>query len=111
MFAATGNIAEIKASITTDKAYTGSAIIVPQTIHYVSVCIIGKISNSFGTGNDLNRHYALYPYSSDITITEKGVITATLPAGQSYAENSFGLGANTMVAVTENTWRTLFVEK
>ena len=56
----------------------------------------------FGTGNDLTAHYAVYPYASNIKITEKGVITATLPAEQSYAENSFGLGANTMVAVTEN---------
>lgn len=62
-----------------------------------------KIGNSFGTGNDLNRHYAVYPYASDIEITENGVITATLPSKQSYAENSFGLGANTMVAVTKNT--------
>ena len=56
----------------------------------------------FGTGNDLTAHYAVYPYASNIKITEKGVITATLPAEQSYAENSFGLGANTMVAVTED---------
>ena len=62
-----------------------------------------KIGNSFGTGNDLNCHYAVYPYASDIEITESGVITATLPAEQNYAENSFGLGANTMVAVTQNT--------
>ena len=56
----------------------------------------------FGTGNDLTAHYAVYPYASNIKITEKGVITATLPAEQIYAENSFGLGANTMVAVTED---------
>ena len=62
-----------------------------------------KIGNSFGTGNDLNCHYAVYPYASDIEITESGVINATLPAEQNYAENSFGLGANTMVAVTQNT--------
>jgi hypothetical protein len=61
-----------------------------------------KVSNSFGTGNDLNCHYAVYPYNKDIKITETGVITATLPAEQSYAENSFGLGANTMVAVTKD---------
>ena len=61
-----------------------------------------KVSNSFGTGNDLNCHYAVYPYNKDIKITETGVITANLPAEQSYAENSFGLGANTMVAVTQN---------
>lgn len=60
------------------------------------------VSNPFGTGNDLDCHYAVYPYASDVKITENGVIAATLPAEQSYAENSFGLGANTMVAVTQN---------
>lgn len=60
------------------------------------------VNAPFGTGNDLNCHYALYPYASNVKITENGVITATLPAVQSYAENSFGLDANTMVAVTEN---------
>ena len=56
-----------------------------------------------GTGNDLSANYAVYPYAKDFKITENGVITATLPAEQSYATNSFGLGANTMVAVTEDT--------
>ena len=62
-----------------------------------------NVETTFGTGNDLNCHYAVYPYNSNIEITESGIITATLPAEQNYAENSFGLGANTMVAVTENT--------
>lgn len=31
-----------------------------------------------------------------------GKIILTLPAVQPYAENSFGLGANSMVAATEN---------
>ena len=61
-----------------------------------------KVNNTFGTGNDLGCHYAIYPYDSDIEITDSGVITATLPSEQSYAENSFGLGDNTMVAVTQN---------
>lgn len=60
------------------------------------------VNAPFGTGNDLNCHYALYPYASNVKITENGVITATLPAVQSYAENSFGLDANTMVAVTKD---------
>lgn len=64
------------------------------------------VENPFGTGNELNRHYAIYPYSKDIKITEMGIVTATLPAEQSYAENSFGLGANTMVAVTHNVYDT-----
>lgn len=61
------------------------------------------VNQVVGTGNDLNRNYAVYPYASKIKITENGVITTTLPAEQSYAENSFGLGDNTMVAVTQNT--------
>ena len=61
-----------------------------------------KVSGSYATGTDLNHHYALYPYSSQTTISETGVITATIPANQTYAVNSFGLGANTMVAVTKD---------
>lgn len=60
------------------------------------------VNDPYGSGNDLNANYAVYPYASDIKITEAGVITVTVPAEQNYAENSFGLGANTMVAVTEN---------
>jgi len=55
-----------------------------------------------GTGNDLKRNYAVYPYASGTKISESGIITATLPTKQSYAPNSFGLGANTMVAATED---------
>ena len=66
-----------------------------------------EVNHRFGTGNDLDCHYAVYPYDSTIEITddtdESIQITATLPAEQSYAENSFGLGANTMVAVTQDT--------
>ena len=61
------------------------------------------VDKPYGTGNDLSANYAVYPYAKDFKITENGVITATLPAEQSYATNSFGLGANTMVAVTEDT--------
>ena len=59
-------------------------------------------SGELGTGNAFDRIYALYPYNADVRITDEGVISLTLPETQSYAENSFGLGANTMVAVTEN---------
>ncbi len=55
-----------------------------------------------GTGNDLSRNYAVYPYASTAKISEGGIITTTLPSVQSYAENSFGLGANTMVAATQS---------
>ena len=56
-----------------------------------------------GEGTPLAANYAVYPYDKDMTISEEGVITLTLPSVQHYAENSYGLGANTMVAVTENT--------
>lgn len=54
------------------------------------------------TGVDLTANYAVYPYSENTTVTAEGVINYTLPATQTYAVNSFGLGANVMVAVTED---------
>ena len=59
-------------------------------------------SGELGTGNAFDRIYAVYPYNETATITDEGEISLTLPAVQNYAENSFGKGANTMVAVTEN---------
>lgn len=59
-----------------------------------------------GTPLDLTAHYAIYPYDENITITEAGVVSLTLPAIQAYNHdyaNSFGRGANTMMAVTKNT--------
>ena len=53
-----------------------------------------------GTGNTLEAIYALYPYNEDATISDEGVMNITLPATQTYAEDSFGKGANTMIAVT-----------
>ena len=58
----------------------------------------GASSNS----EALDRVYALYPYASDAEITTSGRITTELPAEQSYVKNSFGRGANTMVAATES---------
>lgn len=60
------------------------------------------LSKPEGTGTALNTNYAVYPYSEDVKMTEDGIITLTLPSEQHYAENSYGLGDNTMVAVTEN---------
>lgn len=59
-------------------------------------------SGNLETGNDLDRIYAVYPYDETATITDDGQISLTLPAVQNYADNSFGRGANTMLAVTEN---------
>jgi len=51
----------------------------------------------------LKTNYAVYPYNKDIVISETGVITTVFPAEQHYAVNSYGLGDNTMVAVTKDT--------
>ena len=61
-----------------------------------------EVSSSFFSGGSVPTVYAIYPYSENTSITSEGVITLDLPAVQNYAENSYGLGANTMVAVTEN---------
>ena len=60
------------------------------------------VNAPYGSGNDLTANYAVYPYASGVKISESGVVTAALPAEQTYAENSFGPGANTMVAVTKD---------
>ena len=55
------------------------------------------------SGNSLSNIYAVYPYSSSNKINNAGtIITLTLPAEQAYKDHSFGIGANTMVAVTNN---------
>lgn len=59
-------------------------------------------SDDFYAGNPLSYVYAIYPYSESTSISDDGEITLTLPAEQSYRENSYGLGANTMIAVTED---------
>ncbi len=67
----------------------------------------GQRGNTFtavgtpGTGALLQANYSVYPYAEGNTISADGVFSVTLPDTQAYAENSFGLNANTMVAVTE----------
>lgn len=58
------------------------------------------ITTGFGSGNDIDRYYAIYPYSSSTKLHEDGYIIYNFPEEQTYAENSFGIGANPMVAVT-----------
>lgn len=57
-------------------------------------------SGELGTGNDLEAIYAVYPYDERAEISDEGVISLSLPAVQNFAEESFGRGANTMIAVT-----------
>ena len=58
------------------------------------------VKAGFGTGNDVERYYAIYPYAATNKLHEDGYIIYTLPATQSYAAGSVGLGANVMVAIT-----------
>ena len=44
---------------------------------------------------------AVYPYQESTTLDDSGVLTLTLPKKQTYRENSYGLGANTMVSTTD----------
>lgn len=60
------------------------------------------INDSYNTGNDIPSTYAIYPYMQTTSISTDGVITYVFPRVQAYAENTFGLGANAMVAVTES---------
>lgn len=53
-------------------------------------------------GEALPYVYAIYPYAAGTTVGTDGIIAYTFPAEQAYGENSFGQGANPMVAVTED---------
>ena len=61
-----------------------------------------KVTTDLVTGNKLDNCYAVYPYIESTTMADDGAISFELPATQHYAENSFGLGANIMVAITES---------
>lgn len=56
----------------------------------------------FVTGGDFPLYCAVYPYQTATSIDNYDVLHLTLPKEQSYREGSFGKGANTMVAVSEN---------
>jgi len=61
-------------------------------------------TDEFVTGNAISDVVSVYPYQEGTKISESEVITVTLPAEQHYAEKTFGLGANTMVSVTEDNF-------
>ena len=54
----------------------------------------------FMTGQAIPHVISVYPFQRQTRVSEEEVITVTLPAEQSYAQNSFGLGDNTMVSVS-----------
>jgi hypothetical protein len=53
------------------------------------------------TAADIDYIYAVYPYSKNNKMGNDCILTLSLPAEQYYKEKSFGIGANTMVAVTD----------
>ena len=53
------------------------------------------------TSNDIENLYAVYPYNASTSISNTSVLTVNFPAAQTYSADSFGRGANTMVAVTD----------
>ena len=60
-----------------------------------------KVDNpEFMTGSEIPHVISVYPFQRQTRVSENEVITVSLPAEQSYAQNSFGLGANTMVSVS-----------
>ena len=62
-----------------------------------------KVDNDeFVTGNAISHVVSVYPYQESTAISESEEISFTLPAEQHYAENTFGLGDNTMVSVSED---------
>lgn len=54
----------------------------------------------FMTGSEIPHVVSVYPFQRQTRVSEKEVITVTLPSEQHYAENTFGLGDNTMVSVS-----------
>ena len=59
-------------------------------------------TDEFVTGNKISHVVSVYPYHEGTKISESEALTLTLPAEQHYAENTFGLGDNTMVSVSED---------
>lgn len=55
-----------------------------------------------GSNNPLtiDANIAVYPYNYETSISPDGTVSLVLPWEQFYSENSFGLGANPMLAVT-----------
>lgn len=53
-------------------------------------------------GASLDAVYAVYPYSRETSVDNPGTISLFLPEEQAYKENSFGIGANTMISVSND---------
>ena len=56
------------------------------------------------TAEEVSYAYAAYPYNKATKLSRSGVLTMVLPEEQYYKADSFGIGANTMVAVTDGNF-------
>ena len=63
-------------------------------------CRFNRVSESVEPGEALDYIYAVYPYSETVVLNSEGNVSLQLPEVQYYAENSFGVGAAPMVAVS-----------
>ena len=63
-------------------------------------------ASGFISGNDIEHIFAIYPYvKKSNKINNSGtVLTVTLPDVQTYKENSVGIGANYMVAASDDMY-------
>ena len=59
-------------------------------------------NSSSGDVTPLTYVYSVCPYNENTSMSTDGEITVCLPAGQAYKEDTFGSGANTMIAVAED---------
>ena len=66
-----------------------------------------RISTPDASSEKLDLGYAVYPYAENVAVLANGGVQVQLPAMQHYAEESFGVGATTMVAVSEQSGATL----
>lgn len=64
-------------------------------------CIFRRIFEDIVEGGSLKYSYAVYPYTQQTSIISEGNIQLQFPEIQYYAENSFGVGAAPMVAVSD----------
>ena len=63
-----------------------------------------SVDDEYWFGYDVPNSYAVYPHSPDNELDESDLfLTVNMPSEQTYAENTFGLNANTMVAVSETS--------
>ena len=59
-----------------------------------------RVTEETGTRAVSDYVCAVYPYMESTSLDDSGVLTLTLPEEQTYMEESYGLGANTMVSTT-----------